>query len=105
MNPYTWIFTALASSLVGLLAWLFQRAVTGIDKRVEDTCTQMTHVAMAVQEMRVEMTGYNQLVQYLSDDVKELKNQNNSLRESHHVFDKYIAVQQALGKLTKSPIT
>jgi hypothetical protein len=99
MTPTTWIFALLGSTLVGLLAWLFQRAVSGIDKKVDDTCAQMTKVGTAVQEMRVEMTGYNKLVEYLSSDVKELKHENRSLRDSHHAFDKFIAVQQALHKL------
>ncbi|MGI4833286.1 MAG: hypothetical protein ACRYFK_07475 [Janthinobacterium lividum] len=100
MSASNWIFTLLGSALVGLLAWLFQRAVAGIDKKVEDTCTQMTKTAVAVQEMRVEMTGYNQLVKYLSEDVKELKQENRVLRDSHHTFDKFIAVQQALHKIS-----
>lgn len=103
MTSTNWIFTVLGSALVGLLAWLFQRAVSGVDKKVDDTCTQMTKVVTTVQEMRVEMTGYNQLVKYLSEDVKELKGENRVLRESHHTFDKYIAVQQALHKISPLP--
>lgn len=100
MSPTTWIFTLLGSALIGLLAWLFQRAVAGVDKKVDDTCTQMTNVATAVQEMRLEMTGYNKLVEYLSSDVKELKTENRVLRDAHHTFDKFIAVQQALHKIS-----
>jgi len=103
MSSINWIFTVLGTGLVGLLAWLFQRAVAGIDKKVEDTCTQMTKVGTAVQEMRVEMTGYNKLVEYLSRDVTELKGENRVLREAHHTFDKFIAVQQALHKINSSP--
>lgn len=104
MTALTWVFALLGSTLVGLLAWLFQRAVAGVDRKVDDTCVQMTKVATAVQEMRIEMTGYNQLVEYLSADVKELKNENKVLREAGHVFDKYIAVQQALKNLPTNPI-
>ena len=96
MTPNNWIFTVLGGALVGVLAWLFQRAVAGVDKKVDDTCTQMTKVATAVQEMRVEMTGYNQLVTYLAEDVKELKTENRVLRDAGHAFDTYIKVQQAL---------
>lgn len=99
MTPTTWIFALLGSTLVGILAWLFQRAVAGIDSKVNDTCTQMTTVVSTVQEMRIEMTGYNKLVEYLSSDVKELKHENRVLRDSHHTFDKFIAVQQALHKI------
>jgi hypothetical protein len=100
MSSSNWIFALLGSALIGLVAWLFQRAVAGIDKKVDDTCTQMTKTAVAVQEMRVEMTGYNQLVKYLSEDVKELKSENRVLRDAHHTFDKFIAVQQALHKIS-----
>lgn len=102
MTPTTWILTLLGSTLVGLLAWLFQRAVAGVDKKVDDTCTQMTKVATLVNDMRLEMTGYNQLVKYLSEDVKELKSENRVLRDAHHNFDKFIAVQQAMHKLNPS---
>lgn len=102
MSSNTWIFALLGSALVGILAWLFQRAVGGVDKKIDDTYAQMTKVVTTVQEMRVEMTGYNKLVDYLNSDVKELKNENHALREAHHAFDKYIAVQQAL-KNTHSP--
>lgn len=99
MSSTNWIFTLVGTTLVGLIAWLFQRAVAGIDKKVDDTCTQVTKTAVAVQEMRVEMTGYNKLVEYLSRDVTELKGENRVLREAHHNFDKFIAVQQALHKI------
>ena len=96
MTATTWIFTLVGSTLVGLLAWLFQRAVAGVDKKVDDTCVQMSKAVDAIQQMRVEMTGYNQLVQYLSADVKDLKQENRSLRDAHAHIDKYIAVEKAL---------
>lgn len=103
MTPTTWIFTLLGSTLVGLLAWLFQRTITGIDKKVDDTHAIAAKTSEVVQEMRAEMSGYNMLVKYLSDDVKELKGENRVLRDAHHHFDKFIAVQQALHKI--QPLT
>lgn len=94
----------LGSALVGLLAWLFQRAVAGVDRKVDDTCLQMGKAVEAIQQMRIEMSGYSQLVQYLSTDVKELKKENASLRDAHAVIDKYIAVEQALKAAHLKPL-
>ncbi|TPG71984.1 hypothetical protein [Hymenobacter nivis] len=102
MNTNTWILTLLGSVVVGVMAWLFQRAIAGIDKKADDNYALTSKTMAVVQEMRVEMTGYNMLVEYLSGDVKELKSENRVLRDAHHTFDKYIAVQQAL-KTTHSP--
>ena len=105
MTPTTWVLTLLGSTLVGLLAWLFQRAVAGVDRKVDDTCVQMGKAVEAIQQMRIEMTGYNQLVQYLSTDVKELKQENRSLRDAHAHIDKYIAVEKALKSANIKPLS
>ena len=92
----TWIFTLCGATLFGLIGWLLKRAIEAIDKKMDATCQKVDTACVAVNDMRLEMSGYKQLVQYLHTDVVELKTQNHSLRESHHSIDKYIAVQQAL---------
>jgi hypothetical protein len=91
-----WIFTLAGGALLGLIGWLLKRAIDAIDKKMDATCTKVDTACVAVNDMRLEMSGYKQLVQYLHTDVLALKSENHSLRESHHVIDKYIAVQQAL---------
>lgn len=96
MNTQTWVFTLFGTVIIGIISWLFNRAVAGVDGKVNGACEKMDKAVEAVQEMRLEMTGYKELVSYLRTDVVELKGENKSLRESHAVIDKYIAVQQAL---------
>ena len=96
MMPTTWICSLLVTTVLGIIGWLLKRAIDAMDKKMDSTCQKVDTACVAVNDMRLEMSGYKQLVQYLHTDVLALKSENHSLRESHHVIDKYIAVQQAL---------
>lgn len=91
-----WIFSLCGAALLGLIGWLLKRSIEAIDKKMDAQGVKVDSACVAVNDMRLEMSGYKQLVQYLHTDVLALKNENQSLRESHHIIDKYIAVQQAL---------
>jgi hypothetical protein len=87
----------LLCCLIGLVATLFiaivggllSRSIGQIDKKLDANCD-------AVGEIKADLKGYEQLVGYLRTEVSEVKNENRTLRDSHHAIDKRIAVQLAL---------
>ncbi|MVN77743.1 hypothetical protein GO988_15525 [Hymenobacter sp. HMF4947] len=88
----TSIISLIGGVLFGLLGFLLKRTLDAVDKKMDSTCQKVDTACNAVNDMRMEMSGFQQLVQYLRADVVDLKGQNNSLREAHAHIDKHIAV-------------
>lgn len=80
--------------LIGLVGWLLNRSITGIDKKLDTTCN-------AVEAMKLEMVGYQKLAEYLKADVDTMKAENHTLRKSFYQMDKII---YGLGLATNHPV-
>jgi hypothetical protein len=78
-----------ASAVLAVIGGLLNRSISQIDKKLDGNCE-------AVTALSADFQGYKQLTDYLSGEVKEIKNENRTLRDAHHAIDKRIAVQQAL---------
>lgn len=71
------------SLVVGIIGYLLNRSIGGIDKKLDATCN-------AVEAMKLEMRGYEELAKYLKADVEAVKAENTVLRRSFTEIDKLI---------------
>ena len=78
-----------ASVIIAIIGGLLNRSIGQMDKKLDANCE-------ATAALTADFQGYKQLTDYLSGEVREVKNENRTLREAHHAIDKRIAVQQAL---------
>jgi hypothetical protein len=77
-----------ATIIMAIIGGLLNRSIGQIDRKLDANCD-------AVATITADLQGYKQLVGYLREEVKEMKGENNILREAHHAIDKRIAVVQA----------
>lgn len=83
--------------VVSLIGYLLNRSINSIDKKLDATCN-------AVETMKLEMVGYQELAKYLKNDVENLKTENTTLRKSFNYIDKVIyAAGLATGHPTPMP--
>ncbi|MGI4834624.1 MAG: hypothetical protein ACRYFK_14305 [Janthinobacterium lividum] len=78
-----------ATVIMGVIGALLNRSIGQIDKKLDGNCE-------AVATLALDFQGYKQLTDYLSGEVREVKQENRTLREAHHAIDKHIAIQKAL---------
>ncbi|WP_375436680.1 hypothetical protein [uncultured Hymenobacter sp.] len=97
--PPPYLVTILGGGItivVSLLGWLLSRNIAANDASIKKIEEAVTAVATLVGKLSSEQSATNTLVNYLKDDVRELKIQKESLVKSHAAMDRTIAVLLAL---------
>ncbi len=81
---------------MAIIGGLLNRSIGQLDKKMDSQGAKLDDNCTATQTIHSDLQGYKQLVGYLREEVKQMKGENNTLREAHHAIDKRIAVVQAL---------
>ena len=78
--------------VLSIIAWLLNRTIAGFDASSRKTEEAVKALTELVTEMRMERRDDRQLTLYLKERQDKLEQENASLRNSFHNFDKQIAL-------------
>ncbi|WP_126691957.1 hypothetical protein [Hymenobacter gummosus] len=87
------------TALIGVVGYLLNRSISQIDAKLSSTATSVDTMRADMNTMKLDMNGYAKLSEYQEKRLVMLETQNASLHRSVGSFDKFIAVQVALGKV------